>query len=130
MEITTDGVRTLPDNGLPWSLGGVWFKPNRRYFIVGDGIYYAHSSHPNLWGGGANELTPYYTTKIKANDVNDIFVVGAFGELLHYNGSSWKSFRTQTALENGSFTSIAVNKNSIIAVGGEGSRAVITIGKR
>jgi hypothetical protein len=130
LRIKNDKTKTLPDSGLPWSLGGIWFKPNQQYYIVGDGIYYAHSPRPTIWNGGANQLTTFYTTKIRANDINDVFVVGAYGEILHYNGASWKSCRSQTALQNGSYTGIAVKSNLTIAVGADGARTVVTLGKR
>ncbi len=64
------------------------------------------------------------------NGLNDVFIVGAFGEFLHWNGASWKSFIGQTGLVDGCYTSIAVKRDEVIAVGLTSSRAVIAVGKR
>ncbi len=37
-------------------------------------------------------IIPYYTERIRGAEVNDIFVVGDFGIVAHYNGISWKLF--------------------------------------
>ncbi|HTP81024.1 MAG TPA: glucosyl transferase, partial [Bacteroidota bacterium] len=130
LQITRTTVTALADSGLPWSLNGIWFVPQEKYYIVGDGIYDADSATPSVWSGGANQVTTYYTTRIRANALNDILVVGAFGEVLHYNGASWKSYRSsQTALD-GSYAGVAIKGNLAIAVGSSSSQAIIAMGKR
>ena len=59
--------------------------------------------------------------------MNDVIVVGAFGEVLHYNGATWKDFLLQTGI-NGAYGGLAVKGNTVIAVGQKGADAVILMG--
>jgi hypothetical protein len=111
-------------------LFGVWFIPNRHYYIVGDGIYEKTSLTDSAWRNGPLKYTKYATTKIRANGLNDIFVVGSYGECLHWSGASWKSYIEQIGMANGGYASIAVKGNLVIAVGENNPQAVITIGRR
>ena len=108
----------------------LWFIPNQHYYVVGDGIYEKTLLSDSLWKDNLFNITRKATTKIKGNGLNDIFVVGSFGECLHWNGESWKSYIDQTGLSNGSFTSVAIKGNLVIAVGGNNNQGVITIGRR
>jgi hypothetical protein len=108
----------------------VWFEPNQQYYVVGDGIYQKNSLSDNTWRNGPLDFTNYGTTKVRGNGINDVFVVGAFGEFLHWNGVRWKSFIDQAGLADGSYASIAVNGDLVIAVGQNGTQGVITVGKR
>ena len=110
-------------------LYGVWFVPNRHYYVVGDGIYEKHLLSESTWKNGTLDITQYATTKVKGNGLNDVMVVGAYGEVLHWNGVSWRSYRDITGL-NGSYTSVAVDGNFVIAVGQNDTQAVVAIGRR
>lgn len=111
-------------------LFGVWFVPNRHYYVVGGGIYEKNSLSDSTWENGPLDITHYATTKVRGNGLNDVIVVGAFGEFLHWNGSTWKSFIDQTGLPNGSYSSVAIRGNLVIAVGANNAKAVIAIGRR
>jgi hypothetical protein len=130
-----DSVSTNPIEYLP-GFFSVWFVPNKHYYIVGDGIYQNDSISNNKWKSDSLHITKYGTTCVRGNGLNDVFVVGAFGEFLHWNGSSWKSFINQTGLSNGSYSSVAASGNLVVAVGENyatgalDSKGIITIGKR
>jgi hypothetical protein len=79
-----------------------------------------------IWEG----ITEYYTNAIDANETNDIIVCGAFGELLHFNGYSWKSYRNKLQLFTGSFLEIKIKENLVVAIGYDSQKAIITIGHR
>jgi len=49
--------------------------------------------------------------------------------VLHYNGYTFKSFINQTGV-NGNYYSVDMKNNIISAVGNDGSRVVIGMGKR
>ena len=119
-------------SGLSWSIVGVWFVTDEEYYIVGDGIGQKHSlqdtSPWTVYPTAA--LAKYYSESIRGNAINDIIIVGAYGDILHYNGSTWKDYSDQTSLANGAFTSVAMKGNLVIAVGGNGPQAVITMGRR
>ena len=123
-------VTALPDSGLPWSISGVWFAPGQHYYVVGDGIYQKTSLSDNLWSGHALEITPYYSWMIRGNAANDLFVVGAYGDVVHYNGSTWQSFQNIVPLTDGSYESVAMKGDLVMAVGLDNPRAVIAIGRR
>jgi hypothetical protein len=108
----------------------VWFVPCQHYYVIGDGIYEKNSLLESAWENNPLDITNYATTSINGNAINDVFVVGAYGEVLHYNGNSWRSYISTTSLSNGSYTSVAVRNNLVIAVGGDNPLAVVTIGRR
>ncbi len=110
-------------------LYGVWFIPNRHYYVVGDGIYEKHLLSESTWKNGTLDITQYATTSVKGNGINDVFVVGGYGEFLHWNGVRWQSYIAKTGL-NGSYTRVAVDGNLIIAVGQNNTQAAITIARR
>jgi hypothetical protein len=111
-------------------LFGVWFVPNQQYYIVGDGIYQKNLLSDNAWMNSPLDFTRYTSSDVRGNGINDVFVVGASGEFLHWNGVSWKSFIAQTGLANGSYARVAVKGDLVVAVGYNSPQAVITMGTR
>jgi hypothetical protein len=122
----------IPSSPIQYELYSVWFIPNQHYYVVGDGIFEKSFLSESGWKNKPLDFTTFASTKIRGNGVNDIVVVGAYGELLHYNGSTWHSFQSATGLDNGAYTSVAVKNNLVIAVGGNqfgiDDKAIITIG--
>jgi hypothetical protein len=124
-------VTTVSDSGLSTNLSGIWFQPDVGWYIVGDRIFTATSANATtVWNAGINTITTFYAEAVRGNNVNDLFVVGSSGEVLHYNGSTWKSFRERTLLGNGSYRSVAVQGDMVIAVGYENDRAIVARGRR
>jgi len=115
---------------IPWDIFGIWFVPNQHYYVYGSGIYEKNSLSDSLWENNPLKITKYETTCIRGNGLNDVFAVGSYGECLHWNGESWKSYIDQTGLSDGSFGSVAIKGNLVIAVGGNNNQGVITIGRR
>ncbi len=111
-------------------LFGIWFIPNRHYYIVGDGIYEKKILPDSIWRNGPLDITHYATTGIRGVGLNNIFVSGAFGEFLHFNGLSWKSYINELGSFSGSYGAIAVKNNMVITVGYQGRMAKILIGYR
>jgi hypothetical protein len=125
-------ITTLSDSGITQTLTGVWFSASRGYYISGGGIFDKHSLNDTQWlnplqGSG---ITVQYLSAIRGNAVNDFFAVGSNGDVLHFNGSSWRNFRDQTALSYGDYYAVAVRGDLVCAVGEDLSRAVIAIGRR
>ncbi|MDR3610640.1 MAG: glucosyl transferase [Ignavibacteriaceae bacterium] len=108
----------------------LWFIPNQHYYVVGDGIYEKKLLSDSLWKNNSLDITRHSTTKIRGNGLNDVFAVGSFGDCLHWNGESWKSYINQTGLSDGSYGSVAIKGNLVIAVGMNNNQGVITIGRR
>ena len=80
----------------------------------------------SIWEG----ITEYYTNSIDGNNYNDIIVCGAYGEMIHFNGTEWKSFREELQIFDGSYLEVKIKGNLVVAVGYNSSDAIVTIGTR
>ncbi len=121
----------LSNTGLGISIGSVWFNPGIRYYIVGNGLYEKNYPVSNQWFdlNHNRNLTDNYMNFIRGNGLNDIIVVGAFGEVLHFNGIKWESIKNnETSLIYGSYYKVAVEGNMIVAVGYDQNQAVVLLG--
>lgn len=123
-------VTILSDNGIDYSLRGIWFVPGEHYYAVGSGIYEKRSLQESVWLNGPLDITSYHTYAVRGTAANDVFVCGDFGEILHFNGSTWHSYRSETALSSGAYFSLAVQGDEIIAVGENLGQAVVARGRR
>ena len=118
-------VRALWNDGRPYGLDAVWFVPGHRYVVVGSGVWVTRTP-----GGGwvlENMLPAIHTTSIAGQGLNDYVACGAFGLVAHNNGVNW---RTYFPMHSGSFTSVSMKGNLMLAVGGSGDRAIIARGTR
>ena len=113
-----------------WELYSCWFVSNRHYYVVGSGMYEKSILSENLWRNDPLDFTTHSTYKIRGTGLNDIFSVGAYGEILHFNGYRWKSFIPELGIIQGEYYALDL-KNNIVVVGGyEGIQAKITVGIR
>ena len=126
-KIENNNVTVIPDEGLSNSIHSVWFVPETKYFVGGDGLFSTTSLSEN-WTRHT-ELPSYYKDAIRGNSLNDIIVVGAFGILLHYNGNSWKNFQDITYI-NGALGRVDIKGNVVCTVGYNDNKAIVIIGKR
>ncbi|WP_407931013.1 glucosyl transferase, partial [Ignavibacterium album] len=115
---------------IQWELFALWFIPNRHYYVVGSGIYEKKFLSDSTWKNGPLDITHYGTTGIRGNELNNVFVAGAFGEFLHFNGITWKSYINELGWFNGSYGGVALKDNMVITVGYESAKAKILIGKK
>jgi len=67
--------------------------------------------------------------KIRGQKLNDIFIVGSSGLIMHYNGVNWYKI-TEQVFESDIFSSISLYNNNIIIGGDFQSRGKIIIGNR
>jgi hypothetical protein len=128
LQISLTGVEMVPDSGLSWALNSVWFIPNRIYYVAGDGLYPSRTLGP-AWMRDLS-LPPFYKTSVRGSDLNNVVVVGAFGLVLHYNGSTWENYQDVTSIPNGSFARVALKENLFVALGGNSSEALVLRGTR
>ncbi len=115
--------------GSKWPLSGIWFKSRIKYYVIGSGIYQTNQLG-ETWQGNPLDITTYFVNRIRANVINDVVIVGAYGETLHFNGFTWKSFFSETSLSNGTYLSVGIHNDLITAVGYQSAQAVITVGAR
>jgi len=120
----------LSRDGIDETLSSVWFKANIKYYVVGSGTYKKNKLSDAIWEGDPLDITNYFENRIRANDINDVFVAGAFGELLHFNGVRWQSYLNETGLFNGAYLSVGIKNNILVAVGYEAAQAKIIVGNR
>ncbi len=130
IQINNNNANIISSLPVFYPLTAVWFVPNQHYYVGGSGLYEKHLLSDSLWKNGVYDITQYYVTAIRGNALNDVFVAGSYGELLHWNGARWKSFIQETNLSSGSYAAIAVKGNLVIAVGLDSGKAVILKGTR
>jgi hypothetical protein len=119
------------NRGLSWQVGGIWFKPKRKYYVAGAGVHYKHLLSDSAWYRNLpGIITNYVGFAIRGNNTNDVFAAGAFLEIAHYNGVSWRNYLNEISSSSGAIGRVATKENIIAAVGGEGRSALIIIGKR
>jgi hypothetical protein len=124
---------TISDSGIGnrTSLMGIWFVPGRKYYVSGGSIFSKRSpfdSEP--WFEEQSTFYAFYYHAIRGNELNDIVAVCDGGEILHFNGYTWKSYLRETILEYGHYNSVASRGNMIVAVGDNYGCGVIAIGRR
>jgi hypothetical protein len=120
---------TLSDSGITQPLEGIWFVGGRIYYVVGSGIYrrWSVTSHES-WRALHTGVTPNYSYSVRGTAMNDLIVVGAFGDVIHFNGLNWKVI--QELRTNGNFYRVAVTSRLVVAIGFRGGREVVVRGYR
>jgi hypothetical protein len=131
LQVKNAVITILQDYGLSKDLHSVWFEPERRYYIVGAGIFQKHSLKDSIWTVyPPGVVTNYYSGSIDGNGINDVFVTGAFFEVVHFNGANWFSYRNVFPLENGTFGRVAIKSNLVVMAGFKNQQAIIAMGLR
>jgi len=115
---------------LQYDLSGIWFVPNKHYYLVGSGMFEKTLLSDSAWENGKPGIVKYGLSGIRGNGLNDVFAVGAYGECLHWNGKSWQSYIDKTGIEYGGYGSVAVKGDLVIAVGVNSPRAAVIVGRR
>ncbi len=131
IKINKNGTtKLLSKEGINSTLSGIWFKPHIKYYAVGAGIHFKEMLNNPKWESYLpGEVSSYYSYGIKANGLNDIAVAGGVGEVLHFNGDTWKSYFNETNI-NGNYLSLDIKNNIIVVAGQDAPKAAITIGRR
>ena len=119
----------VSDFPIPWPLSTVWFVPNEVYYVAGSGVWEKNKLSDSTWKDISN-VSQYYSTVVRGNSVNDVFIAGAYGEFLHWNGVRWYSFLPETSLNSGAYGSMAVKGNLVVAVGQNEGKGVVLMGTR
>lgn len=130
LQIQGTAVSKVDTTGLRIALSSVWFSPRQVFYVVGDGVFTKRDLADTRWQ--LDQTQPLiYRRKIRGNAWNDLFIVGDFGLVSHYNGSTWKHY-TGNGLPTffGLWSSVAVKGNTMVAVGEIDDRAIILRGNR
>ena len=129
IKISNNSASIISNTGIEEPLNSVWFKTNKKYYLVGSGSYEKSRLTEAEWKGDPLDFTEYFENHIRANDINDVIAVGAYGEVLHFNGYNWKSYISKTYI-SGNLLSVDIKNNLIVFCGIEYSSAVLKTGKR
>jgi hypothetical protein len=130
LRFTPTGATSLSDLPLTKPLSTIWFHSLRRYYVAGSGIYDKRHLSDSLWLRSASQVNVYYTNRIRGQAINDVITAGSFREILHYNGATWHSYRTQIPNVSGPLGGIAMKGNLAIIVGFSNGLATVVIGRR
>jgi hypothetical protein len=138
LHLTGATVTQVYDTGLSnHHVSALWFKSGERYAVTGDGIFIKNSLDTMAWKYfPPGVVTSYYTESVCGQDTNDIITAGDYGEVTHYNGSTWKKYTEIPALYPNVIFDLArvqMKGNSVFAVGSTASSfslPIILRGKR
>jgi hypothetical protein len=103
--------------------------PGIDYWVVGNGMYEKKSWVDRSWTQVPNSLTNDFTEAARRNDWNDVFIVGDFGIVLHFNGATWKNYFPEIGVA-ALYHSVGVRRNLVIAVGEDPPYASALVGIR
>jgi hypothetical protein len=129
LRLTGTTINELSDSAIIYPLSSVWFIPNKQYYVAGDGIYEKKKLSESQWRNKALDITKYYTYSVRGNDVNDVIAIGAYGNIVHYNGKTWKEY-TDGRLSSGNYIAVSIRGNVAMTTGYNGQQAVIAVGRR
>lgn len=111
-------------DSIPWVnrlIDATWTNKGFPLFTAGDGIF------ENTSGTWREIPTGIYAHMIRGTALNNIFAVGDFGYITHYDGETWQQVGYDY---NAVYTGLAVMGNLVVAVGEKDGRAIATIGRR
>lgn len=99
------------------SLTGLWFMPNKSYFLVGNAIYENRNLDLRTW-----RFDPFiwhlnrYEAAVRGNAANDVFIAGQGGSIAHWNGRTWRAY---AAIENApdQLRALSTKGDLVVAVG-------------
>ncbi len=120
--------RIKPDHTveeLPWVSGrasqSIWFDTPYTLFVCGSGIF--RKRNCNGWEEiGGVDVIPAQTERIRGMSLNDIFVVGHFGYIAHFNGNDFSVIRPNGAIL---YMSCDYQNNLMVAVGEDGRKGYL-----
>jgi hypothetical protein len=111
---------------IPWVAGrgarSIWFDSMLRLYVCGDGVF--RREPDTRWREIAGiTLIPVRTERLRGRTRNDLFVVGNYGAVAHFNGLNFKLFPEAAAALV--YTSLDFKGNQMVAVGYTSSNAIV-----
>lgn len=124
LKIVDDKIDTIAWDANKDVVLSVW--TNRGFpFYVGGGLG-LYENKTGTWKK-IDLGIPIYPSCIRGTGLNNIFVVGSFGIVAHYNGIDWKIIPD---VYNAAYNTVAVKGNVVAVVGSQNGKAILTIGKK
>ena len=102
----------------------IWFNTRYKLFASGSGVHIS-----NKYGEWIKQesLPPKFSESISGEANNNVFVVGDFSLVSHYNGMSWNVY---DEIPVGRYISNSYKNGIMVATGDVGSKAIILTMKR
>ncbi len=113
-EIKKNNIEQIPFHPTPSSMRSLWSPDGLIWYVSGEGVYRTHNKDW-IWKEVEN-LPMIYMERIRGSAANNIFVVGDFGLVLHFNGQSWKDYSAQIP-SSYLFWGLDVRDDLMVAVG-------------
>ncbi|MBX2991876.1 MAG: hypothetical protein KF749_12010 [Bacteroidetes bacterium] len=133
LEILTfngSAVTRLDTTGLRLAQSSLWFAPGGKHYVAGDGLFWKEDLGTGRWSLDTTQPN-IFKRRIRGNAANDVFVVGDFGLVSHYNGATWRQYGGREIPHFfGSLVSVAVFGDRMIAVGEISNKAIVLRGQR
>jgi hypothetical protein len=116
---------------LPWPsqrvVMSVWISKPSTFYTCGGGVFRRGIEQQWKEIAGANVISTL-TEKVRGRADNDIFVVGDFGVVAHFNGVSFRLYPEAAAALV--YTSLDYKGNQMVAIGYTSSRGIVVRGVR
>jgi len=134
-KIKNNTVTTVSDSGLYYVFGGLWFIKNKKYYIVGDGVFEKTTLDELSWNRyPIGFVASYYSNAINGVKMNDITIVGSYGDISHFNGKTWYEYK-QLFNSQDELRGVDTKGEIIVAVGdrytgGINDFGIICLGRR
>ncbi|RMH75197.1 MAG: glucosyl transferase, partial [Calditrichaeota bacterium] len=101
-------------------LHSLWFASPYKIYVCGGGI---HVGTGHQWTREP-DLPEIFYNRIRGTGLNDIWAVGDFGVVVHFNGFTWRHY-PQFFLTTGNYESLAVIEGLAVAVGWDNGNGII-----
>ena len=99
----------VDNRGLSPYVNSLWFVPGKQYYVVGAGIHHKRLLSDSAWTAyPSGVVTRFSSGAVRGQNINNVFVVGSFGEMVHYNGASWHRYFSDIPLPSGAYGSVTV----------------------
>ncbi len=129
IKISDKTSQIVQAQNLPWSLNTIWFSAGKVYYIAGDGLYRSNR-FPKHWQKNYS-LPNLYKNRVRGQDINDLFLVGDFSLISHFNGKSWQNYaKNELHLNAGDFYGLDIKNNLVVSVGINNPESLIIMGTR
>jgi hypothetical protein len=118
LQIREGNISFISDNGLSTAIKSVWIADVETRYIVGAGVFTWDSNHDYWVEDTLNNHPLLYKHAVRGTGINDVYVVGAYGHVSHYNGSTWRHFvMGDVPSFYGKYKAVSVTNKIMVAVG-------------
>jgi hypothetical protein len=121
-----------PDPYIDGTISNIWASPQFLYIISGIGILRESikTGSRYLYQWEDIGLPIGFSQSTDGTGDNNIFIVGDFGTVLHFNGSTWMKYPFFNLSNGPGFKSVNVTGNRVVVVGRTSGKAIVFLGSR